>query len=90
MRKLLLVATCVESDVNELEKLEEASKPVQYSTFARHVDMKALSDAFGYSFGKINRGLKLCDDYAVRFYKSKWFGKPCYYMVHSATECIYQ
>ena len=33
--------------------------------------------------------LRLKDDYAVRYYKSHWMGKPCYFMDHSAIQYIF-
>jgi len=39
--------------------------------------------------GEWNIGFHIKDDWAVSFCKSKYKGKPCYYIVHSGIEYIF-
>ena len=42
----------------------------------------------GYATGN-QTGLRLVDDYAVHFYRSRYNGVPCYYIDHSSIEHIW-
>ena len=92
MRKLELVTTCVglpQSEVHFLEDMEDAGKEITYSTFKKHINASSLAKSLGYSVGH-EAGLKQKDDYHVRYFKSVWKGNPCFHMVHSAIDHIFQ
>lgn len=80
-----LLTTCVDcKDVDALQAAIDKAKAVTFSTFARHVNVQAIEKRLGYG-----RHLRLADDWAVRFFKSKWAGQNCYIMQWSAIEFIY-
>jgi hypothetical protein len=89
--KLQLIAQCNDgrATVEELEYLYDHDMQITFETFARYVDIAAISAMLGYSFGR-QRGLKLRDDYAVQFYRSKFRGKPCYHLDWSDIDHIFQ
>lgn len=74
---------------SELEYILDRSRPVTHDTFKRHVGhtlYKHLTDKLGYTASP----LRLKDDYAVSYHKSKTpFGKIVYYIQHSAIEYVY-
>lgn len=60
---------------------------ISFATLKKHVnknDLQELIDNFGY-----DKSFKIEDDYAVRFKRSKLFGKNVYYIVHSSIEYIF-
>jgi hypothetical protein len=60
------------------------SREITSQTFFKHVDRKEVEDLLGY-----DRHLRISQDYYVQYFKSKYAGKPCYYVVHSAIEYIF-
>jgi hypothetical protein len=90
--KLQLVAKCNDGSATlaELEYLYENDVEITYESFARHVDVRAVAEYLGYVWGKGIKGLRLSDDYAVHFYKSKFRGKVCYHLDWSCIDHIFQ
>ncbi len=73
-------------DVPSLNEMIDNSREVTLKTFRKHCDSREWEDSMGY----LRRGgLPLSGDWHVRFYKSKFKGKPCYYVVHSAIDYIF-
>ena len=63
---------------------------VSYETFMKHVSRDEVLALFpDYDWGKAPKDLTLKKDYAVSFHRSKWSGKRCYYIRHSAIEYIF-
>ena len=87
-----LVALCSDGRLSlpQLESLYEADREITFRTFARHVCIGELSDYLGYAYGRHVRGLRLGNDYCVRFYRSKLNEKPCYHMDWSAIDHVFQ
>ena len=83
--KFTYLTCCVNSTAEKIDAMVEQAKEITCRLFMRNVDI-AVED-FGYV--KSGKGLKLKDDWAVSFFKSKYCGLPCYYMCHSAIEHIY-
>lgn len=76
---------CVNSTAKLIDNMVDMAREITCKTFLRKVNISV--EDFGYV--RRGKGLKLQNDWAVRFYKSKYRGEPCYYMVHSAIEFIY-
>lgn len=92
-RKLPFYKNCTQFSRRDTDKEGGLSdcvnnaREITYKTFVGKVDsedLKMLSEHMGY--GKY---LKLQDDYAVSFHKSKLFGKVVYYVTLSAIEYIF-
>jgi hypothetical protein len=91
MKAFDLTVRCVDvpsHQVHKLEALYDRDRPIQFRTFARHVYWQQLARQMGYVIGA-SCGLRLSRDYHVRFYRSRWEGKPCYHMVHSAIDFVF-
>jgi hypothetical protein len=74
---------------DQLHDMYDKEREVTLRTFAKHVDIRPIAEAMGYEYGPRVKGLRLANDWAVRFYKSKFCGQPCYYMDHSAIDHIF-
>ena len=85
---------CVDFETNEVESLNKMidnATEITYSTFIKHIGIKQISQLFPfYIWGqKKEGGVRLKDDWAVSFYKSKLNGVLVYYINHSAIEYIF-
>lgn len=89
--KLQLIARCNDgrATLRELDELYEHDRQITFATFARHVDLKEISQELGYAFGR-EKGLHLKDDWHVRYYRSRFRRKPCYHMDWSAIDHVFQ
>lgn len=91
--KAKLITTCVEcsqSDVPDLHDMCNRGREISYKTFAHRVDISKVAQKLGYVVRPDQKGLRLSQDWCVRFYRSMWKGRPCYYMNWSAIEYIFQ
>lgn len=80
--------TCVNSTAERIERMTENAKKVTYNELAKaigEIELKIIFPTYKWN----GKGLELKNDYAVSFYKSKYMGKPCYYIVHSMIEYIF-
>lgn len=76
---------CVNSTAQAIDDMMDRAREIQCSTFKRRCDWKWIEESFGYSRG----GLRLHEDYCVRFFRSRYRGRKVYVMVHSAIEYIF-
>lgn len=76
----------------DLEALSEAidnAREVSYATLRKHIaDLSEWAEGMGYALNK-RYGLTLARDYHVRFQRSRYQGRRCYMIVHSAIEHIF-
>ena len=77
---------CVSSKAIDIEEMMQRALEISYSTFIKHVSLVKLNDQFGYGRGQ---GLCLKDDWHISYYKSRFKGRKCYVMKHSAIEYIF-
>lgn len=76
--KFTFETTCVNANGDEITDMVNAAREISVRTFLKRTDMDPME--FGVDIRK---------DWHVRFYKSKYKGKPCYYMDHSCIEHVY-
>jgi hypothetical protein len=92
-RKAELHVTCVEANGEEIAAMIDRSREISFATFKRRCNWVPVAKSMGYQVGPRTRQnrtwLRLDEDYHVRFYKSVYQGKPCYYMDHSAIEYVF-
>ena len=72
------IGTCVGLRANDLDDFDNSARGITYQTFRKHVGMevvKELNEAFS---------VPIHTDWAVRFEKGKWKGKPAVCMHHSS------
>ena len=90
-RKYRYETTCVlcgREDVPALRDMIDNATDVSLSTVRRWCDLSGFEDDHSYAVGP-ERGLHLKDDWHVSYHKSRWRGRPCYYIRHSAIEHIF-
>jgi hypothetical protein len=76
---------CVHSTAKLINDMTDKARQITYRTFKKYAEgLAEMADNMGYG-----PWLKLKDDWAVRFYKSTYNGRPCVYMAHSAIEYIW-
>ena len=89
MKRYSFETTCVNSTAEKIHAMTERARPVTLATLRRHC--QGLHDwerSMSYATGS-QKGLHIKDDWAVRFYKSVYAGKPCYYIDHSRIEHVW-
>jgi len=78
-----------EEKVAALNKMLEDNQQTNYRAVQRHCrGLLEWSQKIGYAARKSD-GLTLRHDRMVGFYRSKWLGRPCYYVLWSAIEFIW-
>jgi len=89
MKKFLYKTSGVSSTAKLIDAMTEQARPVTLATLRRHCqDLPEWERDMGYATGN-QTGLRLVDDYAVHFYRSRYNGVPCYYIDHSSIEHIW-
>ncbi len=88
-RKFHFFTDCTDSchgrDGEHISNMADKGREVSWKTILRNCDGAAQwAKDMGYG-----RHLKIEDDYAVSFYKSKYRGVPCYYIKHSMIEYVW-
>lgn len=91
--KMVLATTCVSdnshSHVQALEAMYDAELEINFKTFAKHCDWREWAEGNGYAVKPFSKELWLSADWAVRFYRSKWKGRRCYYMDWSSIDHVF-
>lgn len=83
------VICCVDASDRDITEMTDQSVRVGYQTMMRHcIGLREWAKRMNYSYRK-NQGLTLKEDWHVSFCRSKYRGKLCYYVVHSAIEYIW-
>ena len=81
---------CVSSTARAIDSMVDQAKEVTLATVRRNCPgLQEWETQMGYDTGHERGGLRLKDDWHVRYYKSKYKSRPCYYIVHSAIEHIW-
>lgn len=90
MKRLQLIAQCNNGTATneELEYLYAHDREIKFEAFARHVDLRAISECLGYAFGH-QKGLHLRKDWHTRYYISRFRGKRCYHLDWSHIDHIF-
>jgi hypothetical protein len=89
-KKYTYETNCVDAKGEDIEKMVDLSTEITWDEFKKNVSIDEIKYLFGgvYDYGG-GSGLKIQNDYAVSFHKSKYRGKPCYYIDHSSIEYIF-
>jgi len=83
--KYQFITDCVSSCAKDIHDMTDNAREITYETFRRYVDTRELEEMLGYK----GSGLKIKNDWAVSFYRSKYRGKTCVYILWSSIEYIY-
>ena len=95
MKPMRLVASSMgvpPKGVHHIHDMVDGAKEVTYGAFRRAVggeELDALAKGLSYATG-YEKGLRLGQDWHVRYNRGQWKGKRCYFLVWSAIEYIFQ
>jgi hypothetical protein len=75
---------CVNLNGSKISDMVESSKEISYNTLTKNIKggRKILNEMFG-TIPHISK------DWSVSFYSSKFDGKRCYFLKHSAIEYVF-
>lgn len=78
------------AQVPELNRMIEEAKDVTRAKFMKHCGESArdIFRQLGYA-DHPKQGLTSAGDWAINYYKSTWYGKPCYFFTWSCIEHIF-
>lgn len=80
--------SCVSARGQDITEMVDAATQITYETMRKHCDgLNRWAKEMGY--GPSGFGLLLQDDWHVTYWKSKYRGKPCYYLCHSCIEYVW-
>ena len=75
-------------DVPALHQMIDRARDIKWETLIKHIRTEQVRSLFpDYEYN--GNGLHIKDDWAVSFCKSRFRGKVCYYIRHSAIEYIF-
>lgn len=80
MKPFTFVTDCVSANGRDITEMVDSAREITYRTIATYCDLESV---FPHSNPPLSR------DWAVRFYKSKYRGRLCYFVVHSAIEYVF-
>ena len=78
------IGNCISLPASSIIEMVEHSKEISYQTFTKNINggRTVLNDMFGI-YPHISK------DWSVSFYTSKYNGKKCYFIKHSAIEYVF-
>jgi len=87
------VGCCVDLKGRDITEMCDCATEVSYQTVRKRLGEALMNFAasMGYETrpGGSRRGMFLSNDYHVSYYKSRYKGKPCYYIDHSCIEHVF-
>jgi hypothetical protein len=87
---MIYTTCCVNSTAEAIDAMVENAVSITYRTFRKHCeDLDEWASRMGYDTGAERGGLRLSKDWAVSYHRSQYWGRPCYFLCHSAIEYIW-
>ncbi len=81
--------TCIDSKAQWIWDMVDDAVDITYETMRKRVvGLDEWAKYMGYEL-HASRGLTLKDDAYVTYHRSRYRGKRCYYLIHSAIEYIW-
>ena len=80
---------CCCSTADDICPMVDSAIDITYDTFIKHVPWHEIADIFPFYCWNGRNGLHIKSDYTVSFHRSKFKGKRCYYIRHSAIEYVF-
>lgn len=93
MKKARLFGNCTRKQSFDISEVMDAAKEIPYEKFIKNVstdDFNELAKKLGYYVGKGRDGLKLKDDWHVRFYSYRNGNKYMWIMRQSSIEYFFK
>jgi hypothetical protein len=86
------IGNCTHLDGEDIQEMVDNSKSIVFQTFHRNIDggKASLADVFpDYAWRKTEEGMRMQFDWHVKYFKSVYKGKSCYFVVHSGIEYVW-
>ncbi len=85
------VGNCTDqSTAPHLQSMMDEAKEITYRTFVKAIGLDNMRSIFGdYAWGYQRGNIRMKNDPYVRYFRSNFDGKPCYYVRHSGIEYIF-
>lgn len=81
---------CIHANGDDVHKMVDQARPISLQTFRKYAEgLEEIEQSLGYDTGSQRGGLRLSNDWAVGFYRSRYRNQPCVFMQHSAIEYIW-
>lgn len=87
--RFVYLTSCVDSDAESIQTMVDEAEEVTCRRFREECNSRQWERDQGYLVGPGGKGLRLYNDWAVRYFKSRYRSAECYYVVHSAIEYIF-
>lgn len=88
-REYSFETTCVGARGKDINAMRDKARPITYRTMRQHCgDLKQVAMSLGYEHNT-RKGLTLKEDGYVRYYKSTYLSRPCYFLEWSGIEHIW-
>lgn len=82
--KYTYLTCCVNAEGEKINDMVDKAQEVTLRTMKKRCDITELEEHLGYG-----KHFRLNKDWHVRYYKSTYDGKKCYFMDHSCIEYIF-
>jgi hypothetical protein len=81
---------CVQANGDDITEMVDSAREITYRTFFQYASRADVEGLFPfYDRTARHGGLSIKKDWHVRYFKSRYRGRPCYYLVHSAIEYVF-
>lgn len=82
--KYTYLICCVDADGKKISSMVDNARQVTLRTIRKRCDIAELEESLGYG-----KHFRLDKDWHVRYYKSIYDGKKCYFINHSCIEYVF-
>ena len=86
--KFHYTTNCTAARGDHIEAMIGDAREITFQTFRRRCDVTPWAQLLGYAVGK-KCGLRLAHDWHVRYYRSRYRSRRCYFAVQSAIEWVF-
>lgn len=83
------ITCCINSTADAIRDLIEHERAITYRTALKRIGRTNLARVFPDYDWRGQGGLTMKRDWHVGYYKSRYLGRPCYFVRHSAIEYIF-
>ena len=89
--KAVLFTRCCDglATADELHDMQERSREITLATFRRRTNLNHVAPTLGYVSGRNKAGVRIEKDPYIKFYRSTFRGKPCYWLDWSRIDHIF-
>lgn len=83
------VTCCIHSTADAIRDMIDHERQISYKTALKRIGRNELAKVFPDYDWQRSGGLTMKRDWHVGYYRSRYLGRPCYFVRHSAIEYIF-